>query len=575
MNNVDKIKKWKRFESKTIILFFILLFGILAAMSLSAPIHRWGDVSTYYMQISSITEDHDIQYQPVDIQRALRNRFDNLPAGLFLIKTDNGNYFYGKEFSYALFASPFFALLGNHGILFFNALMFWLMIFMGFFYLRKKGNSSILSFFTSVLFFLLSTAFVYLFWITPEIYNMFLITGGIFFWSLYFEDKKEIYLIVAAFIFGLATVAKLPNCLIFLPFVFYELYSREWKRVLTLFLIFLIPIILFCGYFYVETGSLSFYGGNRLVYSNQFPFIGSFDSIHESGQPAFSVEEGRISTLFNSDFLTKSPFNLFYYFFGKFTGISWYYPLTVFALLSFVLGILSIKKQTSENHTLPSIIKKNPMQYLIFIGIIVTVLFYVVIIGNNYFGGQHAVGNRLFSIFPAFLFLIGKIDLKVVIPFIIISFLMVIPIISDPIGVSTYPEIHTYQFPYTIFPVEYSQINNLPIWIHQYTLANYTLYDIDGHFSFRRNLITEGGTAHWLIQAKTKKQDLTLTISTADKLNNRVAILSDSHVTELIINNTNAQIVKIPLNRAVYEDAEYLLYSIQIESSRNVFIKPL
>jgi hypothetical protein len=84
-----------------------------------------------------------------------------------------------------------------------------------------------------------------------------------------------------------------------------------------------------------------------------------------------------------------------------------------------------------------------------------------------------------------------------------------------------------------------------------------------------------GGTAHWLIQAKTKKQDLTLTISTADKLNNRVAILSDSHVTELMINNTNAQIVKIPLNRAVYEDAEYLVYSIQIESSRNVFIKPL
>jgi len=574
MNKKEKKENRKKFESITILLLFIILFGILAAISLSAPIHRWGDVSTYYMQISSITEDHDIQYQPIDIQRALRNRFDYLPAGLFLIKTDTGNYFYGKEFSYALFASPFFVLLGNHGILFFNGLMFWLMIFMGFIYLKKKGNSPILSFFTSCLFFVLSTAFVYLFWITPEIYNMFLITGGIFFWSLYFEDKKESYLIVAAFIFGLATVAKLPNCLIFLPFVFYELYSREWKRVLTVLLIFLIPIILFCGYFYGETGSLSFYGGNRLYYSNQFPFIGGFDSDHEAGLPAFSVEDGRISTLINNDSLMNIPGNLLYYFFGKFTGMIWYYPLTVFAVLSFVLGILYIKKQNNEDQSILSLIKKNPTQYLIFIGIIITILFYVIIIGNNYFGGQHAVGNRLFYIFPAFLFLIGKIDLKLVIVFIIISFFMVIPIIADPIGISRYPETHTYQFPYTIFPIEYSQMNNLPIYRHQFSSANYTIFDIDGRVFFRNNITIIDGTFQWVIETKTKNQDLTLMISTTDKSTRNVTIISDSHVTKLIINDRKAQIVKIPLNQTVYEGREYLLYSIQIESSRNVAINP-
>jgi hypothetical protein len=133
------------------------------------------------MQISSIANDFDIQYLPIDIHRAIANRFDDLPNGLFLIKTDEGNYFYGKEYSFALFAAPFFLLFGNQGILLFNALMFWSMIFFGYLYLSKRGNPRIISFFTSLLFFVLSTAFVYIFWIHAEIYNMFLITAGIFF----------------------------------------------------------------------------------------------------------------------------------------------------------------------------------------------------------------------------------------------------------------------------------------------------------------------------------------------------------------------------------------------------------
>jgi dolichyl-phosphate-mannose--protein O-mannosyl transferase len=365
------MKSWKRFESIVIIICFVILSGFLIAVSLSAPLHRVGDSSTYYLQISSIAEDFDIQYQPVDIQRALSNKFDDLPKGLILIKTDEGSYYYGKEFSYALFASPFFILLSNHGILFFNALMFFLMILMGFFYLRKKGNSPILSFFTSLVFFLLSTAFVYIFWIHVEIYNMFLITAGIFFWSLYIDDQnKNQYLIIAAFIFGLATVAKLPNSLLFLPFVCYELYNRQYKRAISIVLIFLIPIITFYSFFYLETGSMSFYGGNRLYYLNQYPFTDGFDGVNESGRLAFSVEEGRISALLSSDVLTKSPINLFYYFFGKFTGMIWYYPLTVFALISFVMGILYLKKQNSENYTILSIIRKNPIPSLVFIGII-------------------------------------------------------------------------------------------------------------------------------------------------------------------------------------------------------------
>jgi len=88
--------------------FFILLLGILLFFTSTAPVHRWGDASTYYMQISSIVEDKDIQYQQIDLQRALDTSFDDLPAGVFLIRTAAGTYYFGKEFSYALFAVPIF-----------------------------------------------------------------------------------------------------------------------------------------------------------------------------------------------------------------------------------------------------------------------------------------------------------------------------------------------------------------------------------------------------------------------------------------------------------------------------------
>ena len=90
---------------------------------MTAPVHRWGDASTYYMQIQSISNDLDIQYQSQDINRVVENKLDDIPAGMYLIKNEEGKYYYGKEFSYALFAAPFYKLLGNNGILFFNGLM--------------------------------------------------------------------------------------------------------------------------------------------------------------------------------------------------------------------------------------------------------------------------------------------------------------------------------------------------------------------------------------------------------------------------------------------------------------------
>jgi hypothetical protein len=224
------------------------------------------------MQIQSIAYDHDIQYQQKDINRALLDKFDDLPAGLFLIRTASGTYYYAKEFSYALFASPFYKVLGNNGILFFNALMLFLMISFGYKFLRKF-NSDIVSLAVSITFFIGSTAFVYIFWVHAEIYNMFLIALGLFLWHLYLEKLDIKYLIFTFLIVGLSVVAKAPNGIFFIPIILFELYAKRYKNFIIAAIFTALPILLFYGYFYFNTGVVSFYGGNRLSYTQNFPLV--------------------------------------------------------------------------------------------------------------------------------------------------------------------------------------------------------------------------------------------------------------------------------------------------------------
>jgi hypothetical protein len=169
----------EKLTSKIVKAGFILIFVVLVASAFLSPVHRCGDTSTYYMQIDSITHDFDIEYEKIDIDRIFLDPFDDLPAGLFLIKDPEGNLFYGKEFTYALFASPFYWLMGKSGILVFNSVMFFLMICMSYVYIRFK-NSEKISFLVSNLFFFLSTAYVYIYWVHAEIYNMFLIMLGFY-----------------------------------------------------------------------------------------------------------------------------------------------------------------------------------------------------------------------------------------------------------------------------------------------------------------------------------------------------------------------------------------------------------
>ncbi len=536
---------------------------------MAAPVHRWGDASTYYMQIQSISNDFDIQYQSKDIERALETQFDDFPSGLFLIKTEEGNYYYGKEFSYALFASPFYKILGKNGILFFNGLMFFMMILMGYLYLRTENENKI-ALSVSVLYFTMSTAFVYIFWIHAEIYNMFLIMASLFLWERYFKNKNPKYLFIASFVFGLAFVAKVPNILLFIPMLFYELHNKRFKNSFMMLFIFMLPVITIYGYFFLNTGSLSFYGGDRLYYIHSYPFVEGYDNINEAGKPAFSVSENRLDALMNEDNLKVIPYNLFYYIFGRFTGMFWYYPFTLFALIS-VFTSLSNDSKASPKSNFNNYISSNADKILIFTGIILYIVFFCTIIGNNYLGGQHAVGNRYFYIYPAFIYLIRKIDLKNVLLVISIAVLTLNPIILDPIGNSINPSSHQTSIPYSYLPLEYTQLNNLPFWYNSHKIDDMLVYRLDDKSKESGGAFTVSGSADMVLKSKNEIETLLVILNSKNSdMDAHISVGSSKNSIDLNKNEISALAIKDL--KPAYVDKRYFVYAIRTSSPNDLVI---
>jgi len=142
-------------------------------------------------------------------------------------------------------------------------------------------------------------------------------------------------------------------------------------------------------------------------------------------------------------------------------------------------------------------------------GILLNIAFFVILIGNNYLGGQHAVGNRYFYIYPTFLFLIGTINLKKFVPFLIIALVLVGPVISNPIQSSDSPDIHTYKFPYQYAPIEYSQLNNVPFWFHSHAFDEALVYRIDDQsLYYKDGFLVHNRTAEFLIRPRGNINDI-------------------------------------------------------------------
>jgi len=433
-------------ENKYIKYFFILFLLFIVFFSFSTNLskrHRGGflsDESSYFSIIQSLAYDYDIKYDKKDIIR-IRKEFIVGPIGFFLKKANNGNLYFAKSFSYPLFAAPFYRFFGTNGLLLFNGLMIFLSILMGFLILKQHFNE-IKSFVFSLIFVLATAIPIYIWWITADLFNFFVFFTALF--LFFYEFKRKWIFYFSSIFFSFAVFSKLSTIIPVFFVYLILLVRKDFKRFIILSLITILIFSSLVLFYFIQTGEISYklyMGGDRRTFYGHYPYE----------RPEYKFEDAfkmSADTYWNRLYLSPHLvfMNLFYFFFGRFTGMFIYFFPAILILILFIFQ------------------KKSIDDWIIFLGIIFTILFFITITSENYFGGSGSVGNRYFlTLYPLFFFLgfkkrIHKFNLFPA----VIALIFLSGTYMDSINRSIFSRMTGINFPINQFPAEKTQYLTLP-----------------------------------------------------------------------------------------------------------------
>lgn len=418
----------------------------------------FADQAVYFAMTQSIAYDGDLEYTKKDLARYFRS-YPSGPLGIFLKKAEDGRIFYAKSFAYPLFAAPFVRLFGVNGFFVFHAFGLLLVLLMGFFWLIRSGRP-ILSLLAASSFVFATAGYVYFFWISPDFFNFFLVFAILFLWgykrqaadsdanggrphgrlkAFLFSDASD-YL--AAFLAGFAVFSKPPNIVLMIPIALGFLFEKKIGKAFLTGVFFLASAAALFGANYLFTSDWNFMGGERKTFYNVYPLEKSHVTFDSVGHPMTS-EDYFERALVSPKFIF---YNIFYYIFGRFTGIAWYY----FPALLF-LGLFLTSR-------------KKPYQWLILAALVFQILIYIVLMPTNYGGGGGSVANRYFlSIYPLFFFLpAAALRSKHIAAIWIVAAVFIAPLILSPLQSSMDPASHAKRYPVKALPVEMTLVNEFP-----------------------------------------------------------------------------------------------------------------
>ncbi len=443
-------------------IFLIFALSLGSSLTINLPAIHQGflvaDQAIYYSMTQSIVQDGDLEYTKKDLIRYYES-FPSGPMGIFLKKGKHDKLFYAKSFAYPLLAAPFVRIFGVNGFLVFHSLLFLLLLLMGYSYF-SLSNPSPIPLFTVITFLFASTACVYFLWIQPDFFNLFLVFAILFLWrfkhkfrEIHFEEKSagkfQAFLhsdgtdYLAGFLVGLAVFSKPANIVLLGPLLLHPLLQKKFLKPVLILLVFSVASAIFWGSNALISGDWNYQGGERKTFYHTYPLEKedvTFDSIRTETMTSDGYAKKH---LLPAKFI---PYNLFYYFFGRFTGITWYFfPAVLFLILFFIR-------------------KKKLFQWLILLSIIAEILIYVVLMPDNYAGGGGALGNRYFlSIYPLFLFLPpSKRHMRELSLCWLMAAIFIGQILVSPFFHSHYPGTHAKKLPFKALPLEMTLVNNFP-----------------------------------------------------------------------------------------------------------------
>jgi hypothetical protein len=454
----------------------------------------FSDESVYYTMAYSFAFDGDMVFQQNDLIRVYRE-FAAGPQGIVLkINERDNSIVFAKAFIYSLAAAPFVRLFGTNGFFIFHGLLLWLNLLCAYRFcisIMKPSTAVLFSFF----YFLANATLVYMFWMTPEYFNMSLVCYGVFFFVAdeQFNSKFKLFQSpwnygITAIFFAMATFSKITNAALIAPLGIWLLWKRRFVPAAVAFGVFIIITTAFFGLNTSFSGHWNYQSGKRAVFYDSFPYgragASPFAPFSQKfdGQPEETQNKINITIWDWFDRLNYIPkpilYNFGYFFFGRYSGLAIYFFPMFFALLYFLYA------------------KKNGIATAVFAAGCVGILSYMIGLPWNYFGGSGTIGNRyLMNCFAVLLFcLTQEPSRKVLITSFVASLLFTSSFLFTPILSSFDNSYHQRAGIFKALPLERTLLADLPINTNRGAVRvafddppTYLLYFADNNTYFREN----------------------------------------------------------------------------------------
>jgi hypothetical protein len=464
----------------------LVLAVLVAAMVVGVCLVRlpgfWGDGATYYTMAHSLAEDGDLRYEARDVFR-VRREFPSGPQGLFLkrasgglrgdgaggfpwvrrVTDDDKRIYFAKAFTYPVAAAPLVALMGTRGLLVTNALALGFTLVLAYLELRTRASPA-WSLAAALSLVLATVAPLYLVWPTPELFTLALVAAGLFAW----RRGQPMW---AAVLLGIATYTKPYNLFLALP-LGVEPFLRAgrsswWPALRESLRRGLAMVAVVAGLFAVNaaiTGELNYQGGERKTFYGRFPEEAAADGQRVTfGNSGFWMTTDQLGPAVEGEDAASARTgpprpprelavsflrNLYYFWVGRFGGALAYFLPAMVALAVFLArGPRSVTG------------------WLAFAALVVSWLFYIRQIPDNWYGGGGTVGNRYFlNLLPLFVLMLPARREPWAVGGGVLSALVLAPMWLHPLHHSLRPGDHATRGVFPHLPPELTMLNDLSVF---------------------------------------------------------------------------------------------------------------
>ncbi len=364
--------------------------GLFLYMGTQRPSQEvlWGDEGTYLAMTASLARDFDLSFDAVDREWAVE-RVPKKGAAVILQRVPEG-VTYSKPLLYPLLAAPAYKVFGERGMLLLNLLGLAAGLLLAWVYLERVAGAGHGSLMLAVLVGA-SVMLPYLLWRMSEALQVGLALGGTVLvcgamtarhpnsvgrWRHWLESRWAPA--VGGALLGLLISMRFSNAALAGGAVLACILMRRWRRGLLATVGGALALGAILAVTYLALGTASPYTAERTSFNATIGYPAG-DGSPESERALARFDQRPATHRLGLRVGVDTLFSTYYFFTGRHTGLLPYFPLALVMLWMLVQ-------------------RRDKIGLGLLAGVLTLVLFYLLYMPNNYFGGSTFLGNRYFLV---------------------------------------------------------------------------------------------------------------------------------------------------------------------------------